>query len=248
MKKIISTFGLCIVLLTTSLIGYAMEQQVQLESKSPRAQSDQIIVFQDPILEQILIEQMGKPDGEITVADAQKITELRLNIERGSPEEIRIRDISGLEYFTNLETLQLLFHAIQDITPLANLTNLRMLSLGGNEIQDITPLSQLTNLEELTLFNCQASDYSPLRNLINLRGLMLEYSTISDLSPLANLTNLQRLSLSNPQITDITPLTNLVNLTNLQVGESSIEDFSPIRDIYPNLLEKNLKLISHYQI
>jgi hypothetical protein len=119
---------------------------------------------QRPILENGIRAALNKPTGDITLAEAATLKELELSIEFESPEEMRIKDLSGLEHFVNLETLGLQFHWLSDISPLSGLTHLKSLGLGGNSISDITPLAGMTELDFLSIFNCQATDYSPLEN------------------------------------------------------------------------------------
>ncbi len=210
-------------------------------------ESPGIVVFADPVLEARVREAMNKPEEDITISEAEAVTELQLSTDYtpSEPEEgTIITDLSGLEYFTNLENLELHFHAVTDITPLAGLTKLHSLSLGGNPVADITPLSGLTNLEWLTLFNCQAQDYTPLANLTMLGGLLLEYSTISDVSMLSGLTQLWWLGLSNTPVSDVSPLAGLVNLTKLQLEGCPITDYSPLANIYLNLEEADFTIVS----
>jgi len=200
------------------------------------------VVFNDPVLEAMVRKAMYRTEDEaITYAEAEMVTELNLGIEwqQQIPEETQIKDISGLEYFINLTSLDLSFHAISDISPLAGLTKLTSLSLGGNPVTDLTPLSGLTNLTWLALFNCQAEDYSPLSNLINLDGIMLDYSTINDIGVLSGLTKLQSVSLTNTQVSDLSPLAALTELKSLKLEACPITDYSPIADIYQNLEEKD---------
>ena len=176
-----------------------------------------VVTFTDPVLEEMVRGSMGKPEGDITVAEAEAVTRLNLSTEmqRYISEETPIKDISGLENFTNLEYLDLSFHEITDISPLAGLNKLTSLSLGGNPVADITPLVRLTSLKGLTLSNCAEQDYSPLAKLVNLKFLMLDNSTITDVSPLASLTNLQHLYLANCLVNDYSPLVNIYpNLEN----------------------------------
>ena len=116
------------------------------------------MTFADPELEAMVRATMGKPEGGITVAEAEAVTRLNLSVEwqRYISQVTPIQDIGGLEYFKNLENLNLSFHAITDITPLAGLKKLTSLSLGGNPVANIAPLAELTNLKGLTLSNCEA--------------------------------------------------------------------------------------------
>ncbi len=170
-----------------------------------------VVTFADPVLEAMVRGSMGKPTGNITAAEAEAVTRLNLSNEwqRYISEEASIYDISGIEYFKNLESLDLSFNAIADITPLGGLKKLTLLSLGGNPIQDITPLGELTNLKALTLSGCTARDYRPLSKLASLNYLMLNNSTLAEVSPLVPLANLKYLYLAGCPISDYFPLTDI---------------------------------------
>lgn len=240
MKKLIYLIAAVFMLLGLAACGgTAPEAKVT----APEAK---VVVFADPLLEAMVREAIGKPEGDITIEEASTVTELSLDIDyqQDPAEGTQIRDISGLENFTSLESLGLHFHAISDISPLAGLTKLNSLSLGGNPVEDIEPLSGLTNLGWLTLLGCQAQDYTPLSNLTDLGGLLMEYSTISDVSMLSGLTQLWRLGLSNTQVSDVSPLAGLTNLRQLQLAGCPITDYSPLAGIYPNLEEADFTIVS----
>ncbi len=171
--------------------------------------ASEIVTFADPALEVMVRGAMGRPEGDITAAQAEAVTELNLSFEwrQYLPDAVPIQDIGGLEYFTNLKQLDLSFHAISDISPLAELTGLALLSLNGNPVADIAPLGGLTNLKVLSLSGCAAEDYSALSNLVNLELLALDHSTIADVSPLAALTGLKYLYLAGSPASDYSPLT-----------------------------------------
>jgi Leucine-rich repeat (LRR) protein len=110
------------------------------------------------------------------------------------------------------------------------------------QIKDVSALKHFVNLNTLNIFNCQAADYSPLKNFAHLRVLSAENSTMSDLSVLAGLTGLEILGLKKTKVTDVTPLAGLKKLTRLDFSENAITDFSPLKEIYPNLTEKDFEL------
>ena len=178
-----------------------------------------VVTFADPVLEAMIRGTMGITEGGITVAEAQAVTRISLRDELLSyiSEEAPVKDLSGLESFTSLVSLDLSDHAVTDISPLAGLTDLTALSLAGNPVADLSPLEGLAKLEVLILSGTKAQDYSVLSNLVNLQVLMLDNSTITDLTPLVGLTNLRQLYLAN----------------------SSTEDLSPLETIYPNLEVKD---------
>lgn len=113
-----------------------------------------VVVFSDPVLEKAVRDAMGRPEGDITLEDAQSVTELRMDEEWNpeAPAETRIQNIDALEYFTNLERLEMQFHAITDLSPLAGLTKLHSLGVGGNQIRDISVLSHLKEMRFLSIF------------------------------------------------------------------------------------------------
>ena len=191
------------------------------------ASASKVVTFTDPALEAMVRGAMGIPDGDITAAETEAVTELNLSFEwrQYLPDAVQIQDIGGLEYFTNLRQLDLSFHAIGDISPLAGLTKLVSLSLNGNPVAGVAPLGGLTNLKVLSLSGCAAEDYSALSNLTGLELLALDNSTIADVSPLSTLTGLKYLYLAG----------------------SPASDYSPLVAFYPNLEERDFTIISSLQ-
>jgi internalin A len=183
---------------------------------------------------------IGKPDGAITEADLQSITELE------APDN-NITDITGIERCVNLEKLILGpawrletwwengNNRIEDISPLKGLTKLVHLNLNNSDkngkINDISPLSSLTNLTRLELFANQISDVTPLADLTNLTYLFLWNNQISDVTPLSNLTNLAWLDLTENQIKDINPLAGLTDLTTLSLWVNQVTDLRPLSNL-----------------
>ena len=88
----------------------------------------------------------GKPTGELTKADLEKVTVLTVT-------HMKITDLKPLAGLTKLEKLLLFGNQITDLKPLAGLTELERLDLDGNQITDLTPLGGLTKLRKLDIFN-----------------------------------------------------------------------------------------------
>ena len=153
----------------------------------------------------------------------------------GRPPEKQIKDLTGLEYATNLEYLNLPFNAIDDITPITELTKLRSINLLNNRIQDIRPVKGLTELTHLSLGGNQISDITSLASLTSLLSLDLGYNRISDITTLKNLINLHQVTLDNNEISDVSPLAVLVSPTILNLRGNPIEDRQPLL----SLLQKN---------
>ena len=139
-----------------------------------------------------------------------------------------IIDLTGLEYATNLQTLELPNNDILYVTALSGLADLRVLSLRSNRISDISALSGLTSLQDLDLFDNQVGDISAVSGLSNLETLNLQRNQVSDLSPLSGLSQLRRLDLHRNQVSDVSALVDLPSLEwlDLRINPLSEETYS----------------------
>ena len=155
-------------------------------------------------------------------------------------DDLRITDLTGLEYATELTELSLNEHAISDLRPLATLTQLTKLSLNNNEIENIwhegsddNPFADLTELSELSLENNRIADISALEPLTQLTKLSLDYNLIEDINALKSLAELTELSLDRSRIDDISALEALTQLTTLSLNENenSIDDLMPLQGL-----------------
>lgn len=107
-----------------------------------------------------------------TPTDMLSLTSLHAN-SRG------IRDITGLEYAANLQTLVLRWNQISDISALAGLTHLTYLDAHDNYIADISALAALTHLETLVLRYNRIRDLSALADHTSLAALDLRANPLS---------------------------------------------------------------------
>lgn len=184
--------------------------------------STNVIFFADPNLKVAVETALGVSDP--TPSDMLGLTSLRA-------PSAGIKELTGLEYATNLTSLTLYGNDIVNISPLSELTNLTRLTLWDNDIVDISPLSGLTNLTSLSLWINDIVDISPVARLTNLTSLDLGSNNIVNISPVAGLANLTSLNLYNNDIVDITPLANLTNLKNLDLNVNHIPDLSPLTNM-----------------
>ena len=201
---------------------------------------EQIVDIPDANLRAVIADSLGKSSGAtITQADMLVLTTLRA-------PNANISDLTGLEYATNLQRLDLgdaLVHgsgyvnsnSVSDFSPLSSLNSLKWLDLARNDISNLSALvsaiSGLTNLRWLHLSDNNISDISALSNLTNLTLLYLNGNSISDLSTLSNLTSLEALYLWSNSISDISTLSNLTNLRWLYLGDNSISDISVLSNL-----------------
>ena len=182
-----------------------------------------VVHIPDPNLRAAIAEELGKnPNAPITVEEMEGLRDL-------DARNKDIRDLTGLQFATNLEWLSLRDNQISDLSPLAGLIELRELSLRNNPLSDLSPVRGLKNLVGLWGTDTQVSDLSPLAGLINLKYLRFTNGNVSDLSPLAGLINLEHLRFSrNRGVSDISPLAGLINLKRIGSWGHSISDLSPL--------------------
>ena len=206
----------------------------------------------DPNLRAAIAEELGKSvNAPITAEDMEGLTFLSKIEGQG------IRDLTGLQFATNLSSIRIDGSKVSDLSPIAGLTqlkrididftdppsiihdakqlsrlvNLTFLALHG--VEDLTPLAGLPKLEQLFVSHPNIRDLSPLAGLINLELIHLELihmsgALISDLSPLAGLTKLEHVYLPGGDISNLTPLAGLTELEELHLHHNSISDISPI--------------------
>ena len=177
----------------------------------------------DTNLRAAIAEALGKsPSAPITAEEMERLRELRVP-GRG------IRDLTGLQFATNLDELSLNDNQISDLSSIAGLAGLRTLRLNENPISDLSSLKGLQNLTRLWFNRTQVSDLSSLAGLINLELLEFWGTSVSDLSPLARLINLESLGFEGDNVSDLSQIAGLINLKRIDAGwGSSISDLSPL--------------------
>ena len=190
-------------------------------------------------IERLLDKQSGE---DITPAEMGTLTHLSVE-ERDSS-----LDLTGLEFATNLESLNVrgdgnyppdVPELTRNLTPLSHLGRLELLYLQNLDIRDISPLARLTQLEDLILRYNLISNIKPLANLTTLTRLDLRNNAISDLEPLKQLTGLGRLDLQYNLISDLSPLAALQGLGMLYLNNNLISDIAPLRGM-TRLFQLNL--------
>lgn len=202
---------------------------------------DNTVHFTDMVLSRRLLE-MTEPkidadgDGKITFEEAAVVKELNLGFDE-KPESSKdcITDITGLEYFTSLETLNLKYNTVSDAKPIEGISTLQVLILGENPISSIN-LDKLGELTDLRLYGTNISEID-LSKTPKLESLYLQRTKVSkvDLSPLQSLDQALINNCSN--LSEI-KASNLPSLTRLDAVECSLTNFE-ISDC-PSLRELQL--------
>ncbi|CCZ45288.1 uncharacterized protein BN702_01331 [Bacteroides sp. CAG:545] len=202
---------------------------------------DNTIHFADKVLERRLLE-MKEPkidadgDGKITFEEAAAVKELQLGFDLKPESTVDcVTDITGLGYFTSLETLSLKFNSVSDIKPIEGISTLKVLILGENPISSIN-LDKLGELTDLRLYGTNISDID-LTKTPKLESLYLQRTNVSkvDLTPLQSLD--QALLNKCSSLTEI-KASNLPSITRIDAVECNLKSFE-ISDC-PSLRELHL--------
>ena len=201
----------------------------------------------DTNLRAAIAEELGKsPNAPITVGEMERLGGVDV-------ESRGIRDLTGIQFATNLDNLHLRDNKISDLSPIAGLTNLRSINFMHNPVSDLSPLRGLKNLTTISGTGSKVSDLSPIAGLIQLERIDIDFidSPVSvihdteqlsrlvnltflaldgadDFTPLARFPKLEALFVSNSNVSDLKPLAELTNLTLIHMGGSSVSDLSPV--------------------
>lgn len=233
---------------TTSKTSMELENPIEATQQEPLSEE---ILFHSPEIESRTRELLEKPEGAITKSDVLAITEFEFgryeeiscdkpfldlqwfcNLEKVDLYHCGVQSLEGVEALTALKTLWVNGNHITDITPVSSLMGLVSFHCLGNDIDDYTPVSGLIHLENLEIGNVSEAevDIAFTANMINLKALYARDCGISDISALGGLAQLEKLNLGNNRISDISPLTNLHNLTEVYLNNNSISDISPLEN------------------
>ena len=150
---------------------------------------DFVIEFPDTNLAAAIRPAVGLGAGDdILASRIQNLNSLMSTQRPSDPNLVKISNLSGLEYATNLKTLNFYANNVTDPTVLTKLPNLTWLNLSSNSLTDVTVLGELTNLTFLNIRRNQITDISPLSTLTTLTSLLLMGNPILDTSPIYPLT------------------------------------------------------------
>ena len=175
------------------------------------------------------------------------ITLIQLNTNTAADESGKIEDLTGLEKFTNLESLWIRGNKISDLAPISNLTKLEELYISNNNISDLKALSKLTSLKKLEAYSCNLTTLEGVESLTNLEDLDVQnlvvtnYSNkITDITPIKNLTKLVKFNIANynlennyvgNKITDLSALAGRTGMTDLRFSNNEVTDMSIISNM-----------------
>ncbi|WP_259416746.1 leucine-rich repeat domain-containing protein [Bacillus toyonensis] len=159
--------------------GMVVQKIVEKQKES------QNVILDKHLQQHINKENLGRENlnAPITKEDLLQIKTLEILKEKGK----EIKDVTGLEYMTNLENLTLEGVGLKNIEFISNLKQLNNVNVSHNQIADITPLSSLENLQWLNLADNHIKDVTVIGSMLNLFSLNLAGNEIRDVRPLIQL-------------------------------------------------------------
>ena len=151
-----------------------------------------------------------------------------LQLTRFSVRHSKIKELGGLDYATNLSTLNLSFNRIESISPLSDLSELESLTINDNQISSISALGGLDQLYDLDIHNNRIEDVYALSGMTTLQLLVLRGNRLTDISPLSDLVSLTSLEIEENEVSQLHALSNMNELTILDLHDNRVSDISPL--------------------
>ncbi len=171
------------------------------------------------------------PFSEEIWAKIKAVTELRI------PSSYKIKDLSGIEYFTNLKELTINYQEELETLDLSGLPQLESLMCQSNSKLKQVNFNGLCNLKEVNISFCNEMEELCFDGLVSLEKLtFLNNPKLNQLS-FNNLPSLTELSCQvHPSLTSM-DVTTLTNLTKLICSSNSLSSLNV--DNLTNLTELN---------
>jgi hypothetical protein len=141
-----------------------------------------------------------------------------------------INDLSPLQVFVNLRTLDVFDALLTDISPLRDLILLKKLRISQVPVVDFSAISFLPELEELDVSNTGIEELTSLVDLKTLKILKISGTNLSSLKGIELLMNLEEVDIASTNVRSLKPLFGLQNLTkltcfNTRLSSKHVEQF-----------------------
>lgn len=153
-------------------------------------------------------------------------TIVNLDLSTTGNDNGEIKDITGIEKFVNLKSLNLNGNKIKNFDKLAQLKNLETLSVRFNDLTSLDGLKNLTGLLQLDASNNSITDTKEIANLKKLDTLLLSNNNIeNNLSGIKSLNNLVTIALTNNNVSSLEDISSL-NIENCYVSQNKITNLA----------------------
>lgn len=154
-----------------------------------------------------------------------------LDLSAKTDDTREITDITGLEKFTELRSLNLNGNKVSNLEKLEQLKYLDTLNLRFNGLTKLDSLKNLTELIQLDVSNNSLTNTNGLEGMIKLDTLLMSNNNIeNNFGGIKNLKTLTTLAISNNNVTSVEALSSL-NLVNCYASLNGISNSNPITSI-----------------
>ncbi len=142
-----------------------------------------------------------------------------------------VKSLKGIEYLTNLRTLDISGHGLTSLKGLNKLTTLVKLNVSENKLTSLEGIEKSTNLKELDAYDNQLTNLKGIGNLKKLKTLIVYRNKLTNLKEVKNLTRLEQLWANDNRLTDISALKNVKKLRDLRVEENKLKSLKGIENL-----------------
>lgn len=145
-----------------------------------------------------------------------------------------ISDLTGIEYFKSINTLNANYNKLVTVPGVAGLSNLVYLDLNYNQLTSVPSISALTNLAEFQVAYNQLTSLPSFENNPGLKVIFCANNKLTSLPDISFLTGLVKLIIgSNPykSLPDFSPFVNLSELHVHDTGIDTIKGLSSLSNL-----------------
>jgi Leucine-rich repeat (LRR) protein len=182
---------------------------------------EQVVKFNDQLLEDYVRNSLGKLEGDLTVSDISQL--YYLDIPEGT------FDLKGLEYASGATSLSIYKTKIKSLEPVSKLSSLTYVTMSYSVVESVPDEVTWPNVETLNFIDLTIPNFDFVSSMNSLRIYTNTDSELSNLDHLSKNTNLEDLNISYSPISDITPIKDFVNIKSLDISHCNIESIEPIR-------------------
>lgn len=160
-----------------------------------------------------------------------------INLSATASDSRQITDITGLENFENLKSINLTNNKVSNLDKLSALKNLETLTIKNNGLTNLNSIKNIKSLKQLDASHNEITDISGLSGLTNLENVILDSNKIgNNIAPLNSLSKLSVLSLSDNGVSSLQNIKDL-KLSELFASHNFISDFTPVKNDGKNTIE-----------
>jgi internalin A len=182
------------------------------------------INFPDPVLRACVEELTGKNPGDpIYGYDVTNITKVECN---------GVSDLTGMDYFEQIEFIQFYNSNIGSLKPIANHHNLKYLYLRGGSVKNLNEIANLKNLIDLEYLQSDLEDISVLASMENLEWVGFKETKLKSITALSSLPNITKILASdNLTLTTFGAQFTAPKLTEINVGNCGLTSLNELNGL-----------------